>query len=393
MKKTALLYLALTLFFGLNGNSQIAVEYSDNNYIRYEKGTLPIVISIPHDGSLKPDKFPNRTCPRATTVQDTHTMEVGEAIAAALEKFTGKYPNMIYNELSRTKLDANRFKKAATCGNEALYKTWEAYHNFISEAQAYAASMNEGHVFYIDLHCHGHSIKRLELGYLLRGGDLERSDSVINTKEYINRSSFKSLVNTNKMNLSHSELIRGKFALGTLLTNRGFPSVPSLQDPSPGYNNAYFNGGANTVMHTSFSEGNNVPGLQIEIDYYGTLSNAKRRADFAEAIALALINFFKIHMNYDLSNNIITLTPKNTDDIITYPNPLNLERELLTIKGISITQKYKFTLIDVNGKIATNGIVHNSVIKFGNNLSRGTYILSLANMENKKVSKMRIILE
>ena len=73
--------------------------------------------------------------------------------------------------------------------------------------------------------------------------------------------------------LSFSALLRGPTALGTLLGDAGFPSVPSAQDPAPGVGEPYFNGGYSTDRHAC-SNGGEICGVQIEAPNAGTCTIA-----------------------------------------------------------------------------------------------------------------------
>ncbi|MEI7803205.1 MAG: fibronectin type III domain-containing protein, partial [Bacteroidota bacterium] len=102
------------------------------------------------------------------------------------------------------------------------------------------------------------------------------------------------------------QMLRGNFAFGTLLANAGFPSVPSLQTPSPGAN-PYFDGGFNTANYTCHAAGNPVNGVQIECNSNVRSSYASRKV-FADSLASVLFKYFLIHENLNLSG-CVTPTP------------------------------------------------------------------------------------
>ena len=43
-------------------------------------GNMPLVISVPHGGSLAPDSITTRACPGIITVTDSYTIELVKAI-------------------------------------------------------------------------------------------------------------------------------------------------------------------------------------------------------------------------------------------------------------------------------------------------------------------------
>lgn len=68
--------------------------YGTNNYIEYQVGNLPIVLSVPHGGRLAPSTIPDRTCNNAETVTDINTIELAKSISNALYELTGCYPSI-----------------------------------------------------------------------------------------------------------------------------------------------------------------------------------------------------------------------------------------------------------------------------------------------------------
>ncbi len=123
----------------------------------------------------------------------------------------------------------------------------------------------------------------------------------MNTSQYIGYSSIQNLVANNVNNYTHAQLLRGSFALGTLLTNAGYPSVPSQQTPSPG-SNPYFEGGYNTANYTSYASGKTVNGLQIECNYNNVRDTYTSRKRFGDSLSTVLVQFLKIHQNINLDN-------------------------------------------------------------------------------------------
>ena len=212
-------YLLIILY--LTSCSVISKKYTagssylnESKYVEYLPGTLPIVISVPHGGYLMPDTIPDRDCDNCVYVRDSYTQELARSIRDNFFKETGNYPHMVINLLNRKKFDANRDKADAADGNKTVEKAWSDYHQFINIAKAQIDKDFEKGLF-IDLHGHGHKLQRIELGYFLVKDELQLTDSILNTEEYVNKSSIKNLVNSNLNNLSHSQLLRGNNSLGT----------------------------------------------------------------------------------------------------------------------------------------------------------------------------------
>jgi len=266
--------------------------YGNTGYIQYIAGNIPVIISAPHGGYLEPADIPDHSCSGCVLVKDAYTLELANELAAAITAQTGCYPHIIINLLHRKKLDANRDIEEAADGNAVAEQAWYEFQGFIDSAkQQTAAGFGKG--LYIDLHGHGHTIQRIELGYLHTAAELQLPDSVLNTNTYINGSSIKNLVISNLTNQTHAQLLRGNFALGTLLQNKGYPSVPSAGIPYPLPGEPYFNGGYNTARHSSYN-GGTIDGIQMECNSGIRLTTAARLA-FADSLATALNQYLEQH--------------------------------------------------------------------------------------------------
>jgi hypothetical protein len=274
---------------------QAQVIFGTNNYIEYQVGQLPIVISVPHGGALTPAGIPDRTCNNPTTVTDANTEQLGRQIDSAFVARTGCHAHMIYCHLQRAKLDCNRNLADGACGNATAGVAWQEFYDFVDSAQALALAQFGGNAFYIDLHGHGHTQQRLELGYLLSGNELAFADSVLNSPTYVDYSSIRALVASNVHALPHVELLRGAYALGTLLGDAGYPSVPSQQIPNPG-SDPYFSGGYNVANHTSYVPSIATNGVQIECNFAGVRDSYLSRRSFADSLVASLLQYLDYHL-------------------------------------------------------------------------------------------------
>jgi hypothetical protein len=82
---------------------------SRGGYAEYIVGNLPIVISVPHGGYLRPLQIPERLGKDVCSTSDIFTQELGRAILQQFyERLHGRIPHMIINRLDRSRLDANR---------------------------------------------------------------------------------------------------------------------------------------------------------------------------------------------------------------------------------------------------------------------------------------------
>ncbi len=263
-------------------------------YTEYLAGSLPLVLTAPHGGYLEPPEIPNRGW--GVTARDRNTRELTLAIRAALHARTGAYPHVVISNLHRRKLDPNREILEAAQGNPLSERAWWEFQIFAEEAgNLVEEALGEG--LHLDIHGHAHDIDRLELGYLLSSTDLAQPDSTLSGSVYANKSSVRALAG--KAGNDLASLIRGPRSLGTLLEDRLVPTVPSTAQPNPGQDD-YFTGGYNTVRHGS-REGGSMSGIQIEHHYPGLRDEAQNRERYAEALAEALVLFYRAHFGFELA--------------------------------------------------------------------------------------------
>lgn len=294
--------------------------FGRNNYIEYVAGNLPIIISVPHGGALTPSEIPDRTC-GDETVNDSYTINLAREIRDAINLITGCYPHIIINNLKRIKLDANRDLPEAACGNQYAETAWNEFQNFIDSAIV-NVTKKSGKGLYIDLHGHGHTIQRLELGYLLTATQLSYSDATLNSTTYKNYSSIRNLIYSNVTNLTHSELLHGSFSLGSLFAAEGFSCVPSTDDTYPLTGQPYFNGGYNTLRHGSKTAGI-IDGIQIECNQDVRFIESTRK-DFASKSAVVFLDYLKKHYFPNLPQtycNSVHVEQTFSSQFLLYPNP------------------------------------------------------------------------
>lgn len=277
--------------------------FSPNGYIEYIAGNFPVIITAPHGGSLNPASIPDRTCPNATTVTDANTEVLARQIDTAFYQRYGCHPHIIINRLSRKKLDANREIGEAACGNALAEEAWYAFHAFIDSAKLQVNSVF-GRGLYIDLHGHGHAIQRLELGYLLTDSELALADNVLNQPPYSVENSIRNLVASNLSGLTFSDLLRGPHAFGSLMADRGYPSVPSDDDPYPVNGDPYFDGGYNTNRHGSIN-GGSIDGIQIECNNTGVRNSYLNRHKFADSLSVTVGQYLEENYFGDVFDPVI----------------------------------------------------------------------------------------
>jgi hypothetical protein len=271
--------------------------YGRNNYIEYVAGNLPVIISAPHGGALTPAELPDRTTPPVTTTTDSHTVDLARKIQQAFYDRFSALPHVIICQLDRVKIDCNRDITEGAKGNALTEISWNDFQNFITAArQIVTGQVGRGLV--LDMHGHGHTAQRLELGYLLDATELNLSDPALNAGNY---GQFTGIRNLDVLSpASFAQLLRGSNSLGGLLAARGYPSVPSPAIPAPG-SDPYFNGGYNTLEHGS-RNGGTVSAIQIECNFTGVRDSSANRASFATQLADAVDAYFTEHFAINLND-------------------------------------------------------------------------------------------
>ena len=181
-----------------------------------------------------------------------YTADLAQELYTALCDHHSQCPALVINTLHRSRLDPNRDKDEAAFGVAEAELAWDAYHGAVQQAR----TAMTGAGLLLDIHGHGHTIQRDEIGYLI-------SRSRLNSGSFNPvYTSIRSLAASNT-HMFFSDLVRGNGSLGAMLAVEGYPSVPSPQTSSPG-SDKYFSGGYITRYYGSRYEGT-VDGIQVEV--------------------------------------------------------------------------------------------------------------------------------
>ena len=266
--------------------------FGRNQYVEYIAGDLPLVVSAGHGGGEEPAEIPRRTY--GTLGRDSWTQETTRAVRDSIVAyFGGGQPHVVISRLRRTRLDPNREIVEAAQGSEFAEQAWREYHRFIAIARERVAE-DHGHGLYVDLHGHSHPTPQVELGYLLTGSDLSRSDTQLNAPRFPEQSSIRSLAR--RVDLSFADIVRGSESLGALLFGERVTTVPSPLIPDPD-GEPFFSGGYSTRRHGSL-DGGVIDGVQIELHGPGIRDTDRNRRRFAGALARALRSFLETHYGF-----------------------------------------------------------------------------------------------
>ena len=277
------------------------IKYGQNNYVEFHTGNMNLLISVPHDGSLKPEEISSRK----NDVLNNYKRDLNTRIIAielcnilkSLFKNEEKSPFMVFNNLHRIKMDPNRDPQSCCeLNTEPGYIAYHEYHDFIANdfEKNFVKANNFSNGLLIDLHGHNHPEKMIELGYFL-------SLNCLNTNHVIEsrnkNCSLSRLAETS--NHSLEELIRGKVSFGNILETNLSDKVnvlPSLKHRFP-LNHNYYSGGYIIQKYGSKCVYNqrkpSISAIQIELPQFIRLE--ANYLNYTTAIAYSIYEFYNIH--------------------------------------------------------------------------------------------------
>jgi hypothetical protein len=271
-----------------------------SSYIEYRTGNYPLIITVPHGGTLTDASLTLRTTsncpdPNFSTVYDTNTPELSELIDSVVFSRTGKYPYIIFCRLKRTYIDMNRqIDYAIPRGSAAAKSIYDKFYSYIDQSKSLIFA-KYGSGLLIDIHAHGHDKQEVEIGYQLSSSQLNLSDSEIDNNNLASQSSVYNLYKTVSAKQSFSQILRGDNSFGTLLHNNGIACIPNKSNPSPGIT-GYFSGGHITESSGS-GAGGTIDAIQLEFNRDSRNSSTVRK-NTAEQLVKAIELFFNLNYNF-----------------------------------------------------------------------------------------------
>lgn len=288
---TSLLLTGLSLDQGVSAAQAGQAAPTESPYIEAVLGTLPLIIGIPHGGSLAPGSIPDRQ--QAVLVNDPNSQAAGRALAAALAEITGQRPTLIINQLDRSKLDPVRGLAQGAQGDPVAESAWWSFHeNIETAANTVAAGCSRG--LYLEWHSFGGEPSLIQIGYGLDEAALAEEDEVLSKRRFVFQSNIRSLVTSTHNELA--DLIRGPSSLGGLLQAQGYGTVPSPNHPIAF--EGYFDGGYSVYRHGSRYQGV-IDALQVEVPY--RLLSSESNSDFIRTFAGSLVTYMETHYQWSQS--------------------------------------------------------------------------------------------
>ena len=316
MRKLLLLFLCVPI---LSHGQQTFIPgqsyFSQNNYIEYIAGNLPIIIVVPHGGSLIPANLPIIGIHGV----DNGTFETSHLVYDSIIYHTnGCFLHMIISHLHPTVMNPAREIDSAAGTNIDARNAWYDFHDFIDTAK-YDITNNWGAGHYFEMHGNGHSDMWTEIGLGVSKTYLNGSDSLILSR--VGYSTIKNLCTNGGVNFL--DVIKGASSLGGLLDSKGWNSVPSPSNPSPG-TGGFFYAGWNTWEHGSRYSGV-IDASHVE-NYYVFMQTSNRN-QYANDLSTSIIEFMNIH--YGFVMDCITSSDRevimHSDKVLKIIDPLGRE--------------------------------------------------------------------
>ncbi|MFO0902619.1 MAG: N-formylglutamate amidohydrolase [Pirellulales bacterium] len=244
-----------------------------------QKGTLPVILSAPHGGTLAiPDAEPRRGEGLArkpggfVVARDGGTEELAAAVSAALEKRTRAKPHSVVARSHRKYLDPNR-KPAQAYESPAAKDVYDAYHNALADACRDVQNAHRAGLL-IDLHGQGAAKDTVFRG-------TQNGVTVARLRERFG-----------------DEAHTGENSLLGLLKSRGWKVHP---DPYTGKEQAGFTGGHIVQRYGSHEFG--IDAIQLELG--GDYRSAGSRERVADQLADAILDYSRRYLAWKPSADAV----------------------------------------------------------------------------------------
>jgi len=222
-------------------------------------GTLPLVLTVPHDGDQTLGFTPVRR--QGAVLRDLGTRPVAEQVADLLARRLGQRPCLVVATVSRKFLDVNRSESEAMESDNAL-PAYRAYHAAVARCVAEARARHPQGALLVDVH-----------------GQAQVPDTTF-------RGTRAGLTTQALLARHGPAALQGPLSLIGLLAARGYTVHPAIGSDSLREDPRYAGG------HTVFTYGSHKPdgidAIQLEL---GQLQrqNPQLPQDLADALATVLV--------------------------------------------------------------------------------------------------------
>ena len=136
---------------------QPIVTYAETQLVKRHRGTMPIILTCPHDGTEAPPQVDERTRPETpaecifTVKRDVEAAIVTEGVAQRILEESGLSPYVVIARFRRTFIDANRRRECAFTDGDAQ-PFYDEYHDRIQGYVGEILAQNGNRGFLFDIH-------------------------------------------------------------------------------------------------------------------------------------------------------------------------------------------------------------------------------------------------
>lgn len=249
------------------------------SFVESIEGNIPLIISVPHGGSLSPSLIKNRE--HGCFKKDRNTIEIAKEFQAKMLE-RGLVPYFVIMKLHRRKIDVNRGSREGASDENSL-AAYKEYHKKLMRFRKNIKKKFGGGVL-IDLHGQSHRNGLIELGYSVPKQKINKIKEV--SKPYLlKHSSIASLI---RKGFSGEELIVGSSALGSLFEGAGYPSLPSNKHQN--IKERHMNGVYILHRHV-VTKNEGIIGINLELCYEGIRDTKENLVSFSGIFAQVVIKF------------------------------------------------------------------------------------------------------
>ena len=136
------------------------VTYEEERLVKRHRGTMPVVLTSPHDGKVAPPGVDARTkdaTPEGcgfSTESDRQTAFITQSVAQTILDRTGLSPYVVVADFNRDFIDANRSRFPVNCAftDRDARPFYDEYHNQIALSVDQIRRQNGNRGFLFDIH-------------------------------------------------------------------------------------------------------------------------------------------------------------------------------------------------------------------------------------------------
>ena len=186
-------------------------------HIQYLVGNTPIIITIPHGGSLTPSTIP---VINSELYQEINTKELSERLVYHIFELTGgKYPHVIYSNVHPSHFNVDTTLVEGTANNTYAVQGYTSYHSFLEAAvDTVLSQFSVG--FLIDLHAENTHSQEVEVGYGLSKVELDLPNGALNEEGLQSASTIEQYAQISPS--FFSDILRGGTSLGAKISSETY---------------------------------------------------------------------------------------------------------------------------------------------------------------------------